>query len=58
MVVSNDNIDAERGGMLYWSDISCSAIDGDYEFDIFYCKLIEKIILEPITIMYSVRESI
>ena len=39
-------------------DISCSTVDGDDESDSFCLELIEKITLESITIMDSVRESI
>ncbi len=58
MMISHDDIDAESFGMADGSDIACSTVDSDDEFYIFFCEFIEKIFLESISIMHSMRQSV
>ncbi len=58
MMIRDDNIDPERFCMTDRFDISSSTIDSDDESDSFFMEFIEKICLQSISIMDSMRESV
>lgn len=58
MMVCHDDIDTKGLGIANRSYISCSTVDSDDEPYIFAREIIEKILLESVSIMNPMRESI
>ena len=58
MMVCHDDIDTKGLGIANRSHISRSTVDSDHELYVFTHEIIEKILLKPISIMNSMRESI
>ena len=58
VMVCDDDIDSETFGVMDRLDISSSTVHSDDESDSFVSELIEKICLQPISIMYPMREPV
>ena len=56
MVISYNNIDSNTFSIAYWFDITRSTINRDNEGNIFFFKIIKKILLESIAIIDSMWE--
>lgn len=58
VMVGYNDINSETLSILYNRNISRPTVNSDNELDVFLCEFIEKILLETISIMDSMRESI